>query len=143
MSRFDDDCEGPVVVRRPAYDSGMKLEDQVKAGARGPAFETARVRAAEFEAAGKTGDAAFWTEVRTVARAIYAVYRPIHLNFQVLGNQDPHLHVHVVPRFDPDPAPSFPLPEAAWTSSKALTSDEVAQQTAKLRAACPVDGSPG
>src|SRR5437867_884203 len=63
MSRHDDDQEGPVVVRRAAYDAGMKLEDQVKAGARGPAFETARIRAAECEAAGKTGDAAFWTEI--------------------------------------------------------------------------------
>lgn len=41
---------------------------------------------------------AFWTEVGIVAEAIEAVYRPIHLNFQILGNQDPHVHVHIVPR---------------------------------------------
>jgi len=36
----DDDLqEGPVVVRRPVYDAGMKLKDEVKAGASGPAFE--------------------------------------------------------------------------------------------------------
>jgi diadenosine tetraphosphate (Ap4A) HIT family hydrolase len=57
--------------------------------------------------------AAFWTEVSVVARAIESVYAPIHLNFQILGNQDPHVHVHIVARLDPDPAPSMPLPAAA------------------------------
>jgi diadenosine tetraphosphate (Ap4A) HIT family hydrolase len=43
-----------------------------------------------------TGDehAAFWSEVGVVAAAIERVYRPVHLNFQILGNQDPHVHVH-------------------------------------------------
>ena len=40
-----------------------------------------------------TGDehAAFWSEVGVVAAAIESVYRPVHLNFQILGNQDPHV----------------------------------------------------
>lgn len=53
--------------------------------------------------------AAFWTEVGAVATAIERVYRPIHLNFQILGNQDPHVHVHIVPRHDPDPRCPSPL----------------------------------
>jgi diadenosine tetraphosphate (Ap4A) HIT family hydrolase len=79
--------------------------------------------------------AAFWSEVGKVAIAIEEVYHPIHLNFQILGNQDPHVHVHIVPRFDPDPAPSMPLPEAAWLDSQRL--DEVALETQveSLRAA--------
>jgi diadenosine tetraphosphate (Ap4A) HIT family hydrolase len=40
----------------------------------------------------------FWTSVGEVAGAIEAVYDPIHLNFQILGNQGPHVHVQVVPR---------------------------------------------
>ena len=65
MSQYDDDAgyEGPVVVRRPIHDAGMKLEADVKAGTRGPAFEIARRRAEEFREAGKADDAAFWTEV--------------------------------------------------------------------------------
>ena len=77
--------------------------------------------------------AAFWSEVSVVARAIGAVYRPIHLNFQILGNQDPHVHVHIVPRFDPDPAPSLPLPAAAWENSKALSAEDLRQQVTDLR----------
>ena len=49
----DDPNEGPVVVRRPVYDAGMKLEDEVKAGASGPAFENAREKGHECHAAGK------------------------------------------------------------------------------------------
>ena len=58
----DDEREGPVVVRRPVYDAGMKLEAKVKAGDP-PAFETARAEAAKFREAGKADDAAFWTEI--------------------------------------------------------------------------------
>ena len=54
--------EGPVVVRRPVHDAGMKLETGRKAGDP-PAFETAREKAAEFRAAGKAEDAAFWHEI--------------------------------------------------------------------------------
>ena len=65
MSQYDDDAgyEGPVVVRRPIHDAGMKLEADVKAGTHGPAFEIARRRAEEFREAGKADDARFWTEV--------------------------------------------------------------------------------
>ena len=65
MSHYDDDDDtpGPVVVRRAAYDAGMKLEAEGKAGVHGPAFETARDKAAEYRAAGDAPGAAFWEEV--------------------------------------------------------------------------------
>lgn len=60
----DDDLnEGPIVVRRPVYDAGMKLEDEVKAGASGPAFETARTKVHDCQAAGDAADAAWWEEI--------------------------------------------------------------------------------
>lgn len=77
--------------------------------------------------------AGFWTEVGAVADAIEAAFAPIHLNFQILGNQDPHLHVHIVPRYDPDPAPSQPLPVEAWAASPALTPLTMAAQVESLR----------
>jgi diadenosine tetraphosphate (Ap4A) HIT family hydrolase len=78
--------------------------------------------------------AGFWTDVSTVATAIEAAFGPIHLNFQILGNQDPHVHVHIVPRYDPDPAPSLPLPAEAWSASRELTAAEMTSQTQALRA---------
>jgi hypothetical protein len=59
----DDPSEGPVVVRRPVYDAGMKLEAEVKAGASGPAFENAREKAHECHAAGDAVGEARWEEI--------------------------------------------------------------------------------
>ena len=55
--------EGPVVVRRPVYDAGMKLEDEVKAGASGPAFENAREKVHACHAAGDAAGEAWWEEI--------------------------------------------------------------------------------
>lgn len=86
-----------------------------------------------LEAMAPKEHAAFWTEVGTAADAITAVYAPIHLNFEILGNQDPHVHVHIVPRFDPDPAPSRPLPERVWEDARTLPDEALAQEVARLR----------
>lgn len=52
---------------------------------------------------------AFWTEVRGVARIIEKVFEPCQLNYQLLGNAVPHVHVHIVPRYLDDPSPERPL----------------------------------
>ncbi len=81
--------------------------------------------------------AAFWTDIGVAAKAIEAVFAPIHLNYQLLGNRDPHVHVHVIPRYDPDPAPSLPLPPEVWASPTDLTPHEMATHVAALRAHAP------
>ena len=59
----DDDLgEGPVVVRRAAYDAGMKLEAEEKAG-KDTAFTIAEDKATACREAGDTAGAAFWDEV--------------------------------------------------------------------------------
>jgi hypothetical protein len=59
----DDDLgEGPVVVRRAAYDAGMKLEAEEKAG-KATAFTIAEDKATACREAGDTSGAAFWDEV--------------------------------------------------------------------------------
>jgi hypothetical protein len=67
MAHPDDDIDpppsGPVVVARAAYDAGMKLEAEVKAGARGPVFYMGRYLGADRRAAGDAQGAAFWEEV--------------------------------------------------------------------------------
>jgi hypothetical protein len=68
VSDYDDEVPGdlgwgPTVVRRVAYEAGMKLEAEVKAGASGPAFDIARDKAAACRAAGDGTGAAFWNEV--------------------------------------------------------------------------------
>jgi diadenosine tetraphosphate (Ap4A) HIT family hydrolase len=45
-----------------------------------------------------------------VAGLIERIFTPCHMNYQLLGNSVPHLHVHVVARYLDDPAPGKPLP---------------------------------
>jgi hypothetical protein len=58
----DDLGWGPVIVRRPVYDQGMKLLEAAGPDD-GPAFETARGVAQDFELAGEAKKAAHWYAV--------------------------------------------------------------------------------
>jgi diadenosine tetraphosphate (Ap4A) HIT family hydrolase len=57
--------------------------------------------------------AAYWLEVVHVARALEEHFRPVKTNYDVLGNSLPHLHTHLVLRYEDDPRPGrpFPFPE--------------------------------
>ena len=47
--------------------------------------------------------AAFLAEMATLAEAIEACFQPHKLNYELLGNQVPHLHWHLFPRSAADP----------------------------------------
>jgi diadenosine tetraphosphate (Ap4A) HIT family hydrolase len=53
---------------------------------------------------------AYWSEVLRVARALEEHLRPVKLNYNLLGNEVPHLHTHVIPRYADDPRPGWPFP---------------------------------
>ena len=79
--------------------------------ARGHALVVFRDRhVADFTSLTTAEVAAYWCDVHTVARMIEQVFAPCHMNYQLLGNSVPHLHVHLVPRYVDDPAPGKPLP---------------------------------
>jgi diadenosine tetraphosphate (Ap4A) HIT family hydrolase len=42
-------------------------------------------------------------EVSRVAAALFALYRPTKINYELLGNMVPHMHWHLVPRRADDP----------------------------------------
>ena len=54
----------------------------------------------------------YWQDVQHVGRAISRAFAPCHINYLLLGNLAPHLHVHIVPRYLDDSAPGMPLPWA-------------------------------
>ena len=54
----------------------------------------------------------FFAELLSVGRAVEDHFRPVKMNYEVLGNSLPHLHTHVIPRYRVDPAPGEPLPSA-------------------------------
>jgi len=68
--------------------------------------------------------------VNAVERAMRRVMKPVKINLASLGNQVPHVHWHVIPRFSNDA--HFPLP--IWaprqrTVSEALLSQRRARAT--------------
>lgn len=78
--------------------------------------------------------ARFWAEVLHAARAIESVLEPVKLNYDILGNSVPHLHVHLVPRYADDPRPEwpFPFPEV---DPPPFPEDELRADAERLRAA--------
>lgn len=51
----------------------------------------------------------FFDDLWCAAKAIERVFNPIKMNFQILGNLVPHLHVHITPRYYGDVAPGRPI----------------------------------
>ena len=45
-------------------------------------------------------------EVNLVAKTLGQVYEARKINYELLGNQLPHIHWHIIPRLANDPAPS-------------------------------------
>jgi diadenosine tetraphosphate (Ap4A) HIT family hydrolase len=50
-------------------------------------------------------------EVSRVAQALARVFRPVKMNYELLGNLVPHIHWHLVPRLATDPSLRSPI----WT----------------------------
>src|SRR5260370_40527412 len=63
----------------------------------------ARRHATELSALADAERRAFLDEMCLLARAIELCCRPHKLNYELLGNQVPHLHWHLFPRYADDP----------------------------------------
>lgn len=48
-------------------------------------------------------------EVNLVAKALAEVFEAKKINYELLGNQLPHIHWHLIPRLAADPAPLEPV----------------------------------
>ena len=42
-------------------------------------------------------------EVSMMAASLYNLFKPVKMNYELLGNMVPHMHWHLVPRFAVDP----------------------------------------
>ncbi len=51
----------------------------------------------------------FLLDLRAASRAIRQALDPDHMNYELLGNSDPHLHWHIVPRYKTDPRWGQPI----------------------------------
>lgn len=75
----------------------------------------------------------YWTDVRTIAKAIEGAYEPCQLNYMTFGNAVPHVHTHIVPRYPDDPAPGRPLPDEVFQNAPELADGDLADQVGRLR----------
>jgi len=73
-------------------------------------------------------------DIARVANAVRRVCNPVKLNYEILGNVVPHIHVHIIPRYQTDPA----WDRAAWFAlpdEETLPADEYEALADGIRAA--------
>jgi diadenosine tetraphosphate (Ap4A) HIT family hydrolase len=62
----------------------------------------------------------FLKEMSIVAEAVYRAFLPDKLNYELLGNSEPHLHWHLFPRRKDEPDPKQPV----WVVDKTIRYSE-------------------
>lgn len=70
-------------------------------------------------------------DITRVAHAVRIVCGPKKVNYEILGNIVPHIHVHIIPRYETDPA----WDRAAWFAlpdEAALSDDDYASLADEL-----------
>ena len=75
-------------------------------------------------------------DATAAAHALQKAFTPVKINYELLGNQLPHIHWHIIPRLADDPAPREPI----WTyrhPSRGLAHDELQQRIALIRQHLP------
>jgi len=70
---------------------------------RGYCLVVAKRHATELTDLEKAERQAYLDEMCAVGRAIAEIFKPRKLNYELLGNQVPHLHWHLFPRYPDDP----------------------------------------
>lgn len=71
-------------------------------------------------------------EVTDVAAALYRLFKPAKMNYELLGNMVPHMHWHLVPRFADDAL----WPRPIWSEPHEpvlLTAEGYAERIALIR----------
>jgi diadenosine tetraphosphate (Ap4A) HIT family hydrolase len=92
-----------------------------------------KIHAREFYKLAEEDQSLFFYDLAEAAKALEAVFSPLKLNFQILGNLVPHVHCHIIPRYYGDPAPGRPIDPHAETAR--LTADGYASRVELIRSA--------
>lgn len=71
-------------------------------------------------------------EVNAVAAALFSIFTPAKINYELLGNMVPHMHWHIIPRFTGDPL----WPRPIWSEPHEpveLAATEYAERISLIR----------
>lgn len=79
----------------------------------------------ELHQLSSTERALFLQEMSLVAEAVFNAFKPVKMNYELLGNSDSHLHWHLFPRHADDPRPRGPV----WLIDKELRNGDSARPT--------------
>lgn len=107
---------------------------------RGAAFFVAKSCVREVYHLDSSSQATHFRELATVAEAVEAVFRPVKMNIESLGNGIPHLHWWITPRHADDPRPRGPIWEnldflrEMWTGTGLVDGVTLDESAALLRA---------
>ncbi|MCW5657086.1 MAG: HIT family protein [Burkholderiaceae bacterium] len=78
---------------------------------------TLREHATELFEASAAARGAFTEDMSRAARAIKLAVGAFKMNYEILGNADPHVHCHLIPRQHDEPNPRVP----AWSHPQPQT----------------------
>src|SRR5206468_10832429 len=84
----------------------------------------ARRHATELSGLDDAERRAYLDEMCLLARAVEECFRPHKLNYELLGNQVPHLHWHLFPRYRDDPEALKPV----WLALDRAEHDEAGRR---------------
>jgi diadenosine tetraphosphate (Ap4A) HIT family hydrolase len=97
---------------------------------RGRCLVTLREHASELFRLTPAMRTAFLEDVSRVAEALFRALHPIKINYELLGNQVPHMHWHVIPRFREDGL----YPQPIWVGGPSRTILPPAEREALIAA---------
>ncbi len=125
----DDPSKGMTMV---ADGSITRAYLQPSASFRGYCILVLKRHAVELDDLSPEERAALMEDIARVGHAIRAVCSPTKLNYEILGNVVPHIHVHIIPRYTTDPT----WDRAAWCAlpdEQSLDPDEYSALASRLR----------
>lgn len=56
----------------------------------------------------------FMIRMSLIGETLFKTFHPERINYEILGNKDHHLHVHIIPRYKNDPIPDQPIWKNEW-----------------------------
>ena len=105
---------------------------QNSASFRGYCILVLQRHAVEIDDLGQEERSALMADIAKVGHAIREVCKPTKLNYEILGNVVPHIHVHIIPRYTTDPT----WDRAAWFAlpdEKSLSEDDYRALAEEIR----------